>query len=198
MPTLPAERKLAEQFGVGRGVIRESIKRLEMQGLLEVRQGSGARIVDKLHRPLNSSLEILIPDLKERLRQLNETRLAIEPEAARLAALRATPAEVARLWEIQERLVQARNNSVAITIDLEFHRALAEASGNLMFRLILDSLAEIGLESRRRTIGRIGKQTAIEHHAAVIRAIDAHDPTAAAAAMKHHLVAAWKDLESAA
>ena len=198
MPTLPAERKLAEQFGVGRGVIRESIKRLEMQGLLEVRQGSGARIVDKLHRPLNSSLEILIPDLKERLRQLNETRLAIEPEAARLAALRATPAEVARLWEIQERLVQARNNSVAITIDLEFHRALAEASGNLMFRLILDSLAEIGLESRHRTIGRIGKQTAIEHHAAVIRAIDAHDPAAAAAAMKHHLVAAWKDLESAA
>lgn len=196
-PQLPAERKLAEQFGVGRGVIREAIKRLEMQGLLEVRQGSGARIVDKLHRPLNSSLELLIPDLKERLCQLNETRLAIEPEAARLAALRATPEDLAKLREIHERLIHARNHSSAIAIDLEFHRALAEASGNLMFRLILDSLADLGLESRRRTIGRIGKQTAIDHHAGIIRAVEEHDPEAAASAMKHHLLAARKDLEMA-
>lgn len=193
-PHLPAERKLAEMFGVGRGVIRESIKRLEQQGLLEVRQGSGAHIVNQLHRPLSSSLELLVPDLHDRLRQLIETRLAIEPEAARFAALRASPEQTARLHELHERLVQAPDNHAAILIDLEFHRTLVQASGNQIFGLILESLADISLESRRRTIGRIGKETAIRHHKEILAAIDRHDPEAASVAMKHHLVAAWKDL----
>lgn len=193
-PHLPAERKLAEMFGVGRGVIRESIKRLEQQGLLEVRQGSGAHIVNQLHRPLNSSLELLVPDLHDRLRQLIETRLAIEPEAARLAALRASPEQTARLHELHRQLIEAPDNHAAIVIDLDFHRTLVQAGGNQIFGLILESLADISLESRRRTIGRIGKETAIEHHTAILTAIDRHDPEAAAAAMKHHLIAAWKDL----
>ncbi len=192
---LPPERKLAEQLGVSRPVVREAIKRLEQQGLLEVRQGSGIRMVDQLHRPLNGSLSILIPDLTERLRQLHETRLALEPEAARLAALRVTPEQVGQLHRIQERLEATEDNVEAIAIDLEFHHSLAEASGNLMFRLILDSLGDISRESRTRTIGRIGKQAAVEHHAAILNTIEKGDPEAATAAMLHHLQEAWKDLK---
>src|SRR5882757_11174952 len=77
---LPPERKLAEQLGVSRTVVREATKRLELQGLLEVRHGIGIQIVDRLHAPLSGSLALLLPDGKDRLRKLIEVRLIIEPE----------------------------------------------------------------------------------------------------------------------
>jgi GntR family transcriptional regulator, transcriptional repressor for pyruvate dehydrogenase complex len=191
---LPPERELAEQLGVSRPVIREATKRLELQGLVEIQHGIGIKVADKLHKPLNESLKLLIPDETQRLAQLNETRLAIEPEAARLAAERASDATVSRLWAIHQRLTDAKDTAEAIDRDMEFHRALAEAGGNLMFRLILDSLAEIGRTSRQRTIGRIGKATAIEQHLKVLEAIDGRDPIAAADAMRQHILAAGKDM----
>jgi GntR family transcriptional repressor for pyruvate dehydrogenase complex len=160
-----------------------------------VQHGSGIKIVDKLHRPLMGSLSILIPDAAERLRQLNETRLAIEPAAARLAAQRATKAQLRTLHEIHAELEAAPDTAAAIEADLAFHRALAEASGNLMFRLILDSLAEIGIASRERTIGRIGKQTAIDHHGKIIAAIENREPAAAERAMRAHIIAAGEDMD---
>ena len=66
---LPSERHLAEQFGVSRPVVREATKRLELQGLLEVRQGVGIRVVDRLHAPVSAAARLLLPDEAERLRQ---------------------------------------------------------------------------------------------------------------------------------
>lgn len=192
---LPAERSLAEQLGVSRNVVREATKRLEQQGLLEVQHGNGIKIVDKLHRPLNGSLEMLIPDVAERLRQLNETRQSIEPDAARFAALRATKAQIRDLHRIQAELEAAPDNAAAIDADLAFHRAIADASGNLIFRLVLDSLGELGLASRLRTIGRIGKQPAVEHHTMILNAIERRDPVAAQQAMRTHILAAGEDMD---
>jgi len=191
---LPAERQLAEQIGVSRPVVREAIKRLELQGLLEVRHGKSVKVVDQLHRPVSTSLSLLIPDVTDRLRQLQETRMVIEPEAARMAAERASDEEVNGLRRLQDELVAAKSNEEAIEIDLRFHHALAEASGNLMFRLFLDSLADISRESRQRTIGRVGKQAAIDHHEKVLRAIERRRPQAAAKAMSYHLEMASEDL----
>ncbi len=192
---LPTERELSAQLGVSRSVVREAAKRLESQGLVEIQHGIGIKAVDKLHKPLNGSLALLIPDAEERLRQLNETRMAIEPESARLAAENATAAQLRTLRSIHQQLIDAPDNAGAIEADMAFHRALAEASGNLMFRLILDSLAEIGLASRQRTIGRVGKFTGVEHHAAILAAVERGDAGAAAAAMRHHITCAGKDMK---
>jgi len=191
---LPPERVLAEKLGVSRTVIREATKRLELQGLVEIRHGSGTRVVDKLHKPLNSSLSLLIPDEHERLRQLNETRLIIEPEAARMAAEKATVEQIAALHEIQQRMVDADTTEQAIEIDMIFHHLVAEISGNLIYRLILDSLADIGKASRSRTIGRVGKEKAILHHARIIQTIERGQPAAAEKAMRHHILAAGEDM----
>jgi GntR family transcriptional regulator, transcriptional repressor for pyruvate dehydrogenase complex len=193
--TLPSERALAESMGVSRPVVREAVQRLELQGLVEIRQGVGTAVVNNLHKPLIGSLSLLIPDEAERLKQLNETRLAIEPMAAKFAAERAGDLQIQALWDLHEELQAATDVETAIEIDLNFHRAVAEASGNLMYRLILDSLAEIGRESRMLTIGRIGKQTAIDHHRPIIQAIEDKEPEKAAAAMHFHILAARKDMD---
>lgn len=192
---LPAERSLAEKLGVSRTVVREATKRLEQQGLLEIQHGNGIKVVDRLHRPLNDSLSLLIPDVAERLQQLNETRLSIEPDAAAFAAQRASKEQLRTLRRIQTQLENAPDNSSAIEADIAAHHAIADASGNLIYRLILDSLAELGIASRLRTIGRIGKQTAIEHHARILDAIERHDADAAHKAMREHILAAGEDMD---
>lgn len=194
---LPTERELSAQLGVSRSVVREATKRLESQGLVEIQHGIGIKAVDKLHKPLNGSLALLIPDEEERLRQLNETRMAIEPESARLAAENATAMQIRTLKRIHRQLIDAPDTARAIEADMAFHRALAEASGNQMFRLILDSLAEIGLASRQRTIGRVGKFTGIEHHAAILAAVEQGDADGAASAMRHHIRCALEDMRLA-
>lgn len=192
---LPAERVLAEQFGVSRGVVREATKRLEQQGMLEIQHGARIKIVDKTHRPFNESLSRLLPDAYERLRQLNEMRLAVEPEAALLAASRVSPAEVQSLRKVHEQLEAASNLESSIYADIAFHRAVAQSSHNLIFCLVLDTLAEIGFASRQRTIGRTGKQTAIDHHRKILEAIERRDAMAAKQAMYDHILAAGQDLD---
>jgi GntR family transcriptional regulator, transcriptional repressor for pyruvate dehydrogenase complex len=192
---LPAERSLAEKLGVSRTVVREATKRLEQQGLLEIQHGNGIKVVDKLHRPLNDSLSLLLPDVAERLQQLNETRLSIEPDAAAFAAQRASKEQIQTLRRVQGQLEAAPDNSAAIEADIAAHHAIADASGNLIYRLILDSLAELSIASRLRTIGRIGKQTAVEHHARILGAIERRDPAAAREAMYTHIQAAGQDMD---
>lgn len=195
---LPGERSLAEKLGVSRTVVREATKRLEQQGMLEIQHGTGIKIVDRLHRPLNDSLSLLIPDMADRLQQLNEARLCIEPDAAALAAKGATMEQIRTLRRLQTQLENAPDNAAAIEADIAAHHAIADASGNRIYRLILDSLAELGVTSRLRTIGRIGKETAIKHHAAILVAIENRDSEAARAAMRIHILAAGQDMELSA
>jgi DNA-binding FadR family transcriptional regulator len=195
---LPPERLMAERLGVSRTVLREATKRLELQGLLEIRHGSGIRAVNRLHKPLSGSLSILLPELSERLRQLSEARAAIEPEIARQAALKAKAADVKQLRGIHERLLAAETHDEAVEADIDFHRTLARIAGNEIMKLMLESLADLGRESRRVTIGNVGRQRAIDHHAAILNAVAAHDGHAAATAMKHHMDEAARDLSAKA
>lgn len=195
---LPPERLMAERLGVSRTVLREATKRLELQGLLEIRHGSGIRAVNRLHKPLSSSLSILLPELQERLRQLSEARAAIEPEIARQAALKAKATDVKQLRGIHERLLAAETHDEAVEADIDFHRTLARIAGNEILKLMLESLADLGRESRRVTIGNVGRQRAIDHHSAILNAVTAHDATAAAKAMKHHMDEAAHDLAAKA
>ena len=192
---LPGERSLAEQLGVSRTVVREATKRLEQKGLLEIQHGTGIKVVNRLHRPLNNSLTLLIPDLVERLRQLNQARLSIEPAAAALAAERASKEQVQLMRSIQCQLEKTEDNAATIEADLEWHRAIVDASGNQIFRLILDSFGELGFASRLRTIGRLGKAPAAEQHAMILDAIERRDPEGAASAMCSHISSALNDMD---
>jgi GntR family transcriptional repressor for pyruvate dehydrogenase complex len=175
-------------------VVREATKRLEQQGLVEIQHGAGIKIVRQLHRPLSDSLSLLIPDIQSRLLQLHETRLAIEPAAAALAALRASPEELRAIRDSHAKLQAATTTTDAIEADLEWHQRVAEAGGNRIFCLILNSLDDLGRESLMRTVGRIGKTTAVEHHALVLSALEQRDADTAAEAMRQHVLAALRDM----
>lgn len=190
---LPPERQLAAQLGVSRTVIREATKRLELQGLVEVKHGVGIRRSGSLHKPLNGSLALLIPDEADRLRQSLEVRLAIEPELARLAAGRAKPAQMRELRKVHQRLAATEDLMEAVEADIEFHRTLAKATGNEVFGLILETIADLGRNSRKATISEAGVQRAVKHHEAVLSAIERRDPAAAARAMRQHIDIAVQD-----
>ncbi len=191
---LPPERSLAQQLGVSRTVVREATKRLEQQGLLEIQHGTGIKIIRQLHRPLSDSLSLLLPDANARLRQLHQTRLAIEPAAAALAAEHASTAQLEALRAAHTRLENAASAEDAIEADLDWHHRIADASGNAIFRLILDSLADLGRESRLRTVGRIGKVPAIAHHSRIQAALETRDAATAADSMREHILAALHDM----
>ncbi len=191
---LPSERHLAEQFGVSRPVVREATKRLELQGLVEVRQGVGIRVVDRLHAPVSAAARLLLPDEGERLRQSLEVRSALEPEIARRVAERASEEEIAELTAIHARLEAAPDLFSAMECDLAFHSELARLSGNEIFALMLDSITDLGRESRRATMSEAGVGRAVKQHAAVLRAITSGDEKAAERAMRDHLDTAVSDL----
>jgi GntR family transcriptional repressor for pyruvate dehydrogenase complex len=192
---LPTERELSSQLGVSRNVVREATKRLEAQGLVEIQHGKGIQAVDRLHRPLNDSLSLLIPDVADRLRALNEMRLSIEPDAAAYAAERATQGQLRELRRIHEQLESALDMKQAVETDCAFHHAIAEASGNLVFRLVLDSLAELGHASRLRSMNNVGMKPAIRQHAAILKAIEDRNAESAKKLMRSHVLAAIKDIE---
>ena len=128
------------------------------------------------------------------MQSLIETRLSIEPDAAAFAAERATSAQREGLRHVHIQLESAPDHAAAVAADSAFHRAIAEASGNLIYRLILDSLADLGRESRLRSIGRVGKQPAVAQHASILMAIESRDPESARALMRSHVLAAVVDL----
>jgi GntR family transcriptional repressor for pyruvate dehydrogenase complex len=195
---LPSERELASRFGVSRPVIREATKRLELQGMLEIHHGRGIKVVHQLQRPLTQSLQFDIPDGLERLRQLNETRRILEPESARMAALRAEPAGIEALQVCHQQLIASDDLHKAAKIDARFHELIARAAGNDVIALVLSSLGDLAEESRRRTLSISGLEKAITHHEAILSAIETRDGNKAARLMKKHVDEATSDLEASA
>ncbi len=191
---LPPERVMAKDFGVSRSVFREAAKRLELQGLIEIRHGSGMRAIRKLHKPISASVSFLLPKREQRLHQLTVTRSLIEPALAASAAQQATPSDIRSLKIIHADLESADTTAEAVLHDIAFHRQLAVIAQNQILLLLLDSLAELGQESREITLQNVGTQRAIEQHRHILAAIEARDGQAAHAAMTHHLASAANDL----
>lgn len=193
---IPSERTLAVQLGVSRPVVREAIKRLESQGLLEVRHGVGTRRVDRLHLPLNHALTLRVADCSARLQQSLEVRRVVEPAVARLAALRLKPADLRELQHLHQQLIDSPHLEAAAAADIAFHHAIARASGNELFVLVLDSIADLGRESRLATMTQVGVDRAIEHHSVILEALAEQDAQAAFDAMQNHLEQALTDLSA--
>ena len=192
---LPSERELAARFAVSRPVVREAAKRLELQGVIEIHHGKGAKVVNEYHKPFTLALELDIPDPKERLLQFSETRRLLEPESARQATLRASEGELEELKVIHGKMEEEEEPEKAALSDVQFHQQILRMAGNRVNLLILESFADISTQSRIKTLTSTSIDRALQHHRQILNAVLAGDADAAAKAMLYHVGEAAKDLE---
>jgi GntR family transcriptional repressor for pyruvate dehydrogenase complex len=149
---LPSERDLGEQFGVSRTVVREAVRALTAQGIVEVRSGSGLRVAAVDETTASESLEWFIRGGRLEYPQVHEVRRTVEVEMAGLAASRRTDEQLENLRAAHNRFVAAANDvEEAAVADLAFHAMTARATGNDLFSVILASLRGALIEIRRAT-----------------------------------------------
>jgi GntR family transcriptional regulator, transcriptional repressor for pyruvate dehydrogenase complex len=200
---LPPERELGVQFDVSRTVIREAVRTLRAKGLLEVKSGSGVRIVAVDGATVRESMRHFVHGSSLDYTKVDEVRRVLEVAAAGLAAERATEDDIAR---IDETIVLLENEchdlEKSVQHDLAFHRGLATATHNELFLVLHDSMGEMLLEVRRRNLSRgpTERRLVVEMHRRIRDAVAAHDPEAAKQAMREHLdhvQATWSDQEGA-
>jgi GntR family transcriptional repressor for pyruvate dehydrogenase complex len=186
---LPPERELASTMGVSRSSLREALRALAMLGVAEMRQGDGTYVSslepEKLLRPVGLVLSLSDAGLSE----LFEARKLVEPGLAALAAERIDSTAAAELVRCAEASPEALEDAEAFMWnDIELHGRIARAADNAVLCRLLDSVASMGIASRRRT-GRLAKvrlQSA-QDHVEVAAAIAAGDAEEARAAMLRHL-----------
>lgn len=193
---LPPQGELATEFEVSRSVIRESMQRLQSSRLIEMSQGRNARVKMAGSEALIENLQVAMHRSQATLLHLAEVRQPLEAEIAALAAERIGDEDLLRLHISVRKLAEAKSPESRIEADIEFHRILAEATGNPIYLLLMDALAELLRESRRKTIGLGGVQPALLGHQAVLKAIQKRDSKAARSAMLEHIQAARRDLET--
>jgi GntR family transcriptional repressor for pyruvate dehydrogenase complex len=189
---LPPERELARQFGVSRTVVREAARSLVAKGLLQVRPGSGTVVSSPTADSVAQSLVMFLragqPEFD--CEKVMEIRRVLEVANAGLAAQRRTAEDLAEM----ERILREQNNTPYdryrfAGYDVAFHAAVARATHNELFCLLLDSIADILLTWRQVTFDVPGTPArALMHHRAVYEQVKAGDPDTARRAMGDHLV----------
>src|SRR5713101_3885811 len=187
---LPAERELAQRFGVSRTAVREAVKALREKGLVEAFSGRGTFITNGTSQAIRQSLDLMMkisqPDGGV---HLAEMRLILEPGIAALAATRVEDQHLTAMREAIAVMDAARQNPDAfIEADLDFHLALAEAAANPMILSLLDSIVGLLREQRMRIFNvEGGPERGQFHHKRILAAIESRDPEKAREAMQAHL-----------
>ncbi len=190
---LPAERELAAQYQVSRPTVREAIIALEVQGLVEVRVGSGAYVV-------RLPGEEDIPGFETSAIELTEARQLIEGEAAALAATLVTDQELDEIAALIDEIKRENHNPAGTEkADRAFHLAIAEATQNAaMLGAVTtlwdlrDSSAEAALLHEKARSANV--KPVVEEHTAILKALRARDPDGARKAMRSHLAAVLDSL----
>jgi len=191
---LPTEKELEAEYGVSRTVIREAVAVLKADGLVEPRRGAGIFVRDPNGTRNRGMASFLSGDVHSTL-DLLELRMAVEIEAAGLAATRHSLSQDARIREKLkqfERAVESGSSSVAP--DAAFHLAIAHGTNNELFATFLSSLGKGAIprstlteEDRERLIDKSYLERVKKEHRAIADAISAGDPDAARRAMRDHL-----------
>ena len=186
---LPPERELAQQLGVGRTTVREALKLLTLGGLLEAKRGDGTYVRREFTNFLSQQIEWPVLLSVQEVDKIVEVREALEVKTARLAAERATPEELEKIGVFRQLLeIEGRDIERETDLDLEFHRAIADASHNELLSRLMLSLQNI----LRQYIALSNQmtdmlETTVAEHRAIYDAIAARDADAAEQAMAEHL-----------
>jgi len=185
---LDSERALAEEFGVGRPLVREVLRRLEERGLVTIVPGRGTFVQDLPLTEGGGSIDLLARRGRVTPRQLIVARSMLESEAASLAASARTEEDLARMDGYLRILASGVSAIELVEADVRFHEAIAIASGNPVIQILFGSVRKLVRGVIVRSISdRVVKDLAFPSHGLIHDAIRAGDSHAAREAMLAHL-----------
>ncbi|PYX83984.1 MAG: hypothetical protein DMG70_07915 [Acidobacteria bacterium] len=188
---LPAERELAQQFGVSRTAVREAVKALREKGLVEAYSGRGTFVTNGTSQAIRHSLDLMTRiNQQDGLAHLVEVREILEPEIAAMAAIRMDRQQpLANMREAVAVMDRALKDLDAyIEADLGFHLALAEAAQNPIILSLIDSIVGLLREQRARIFYvEGGPERGQFHHKRILQALEQRDPERSRDAMRAHL-----------
>ncbi|GAB2928151.1 FadR/GntR family transcriptional regulator [Micromonospora polyrhachis] len=176
---IPTEPQLVETFGVGRNTVREAVRALVHAGVLECRQGSGTYVVST--DELSGAVGRRVADAKTA--EVVEVRRAFEVEAARLAALRRTPEDLAaldRALAIREAAWRAGGVADFVSADVALHTTIMAAAHNAMLAELYVSVASAMWDTVAAAMGGELTPDRYVDHSRLVDAIRAGDPVRAA------------------
>lgn len=190
---LPGERDLAEEFKVSRPTIREAMIALEMRGIVEARHKSGIYVTQ------TSSGNRQVGDLDVGAFELVEARLAIEGEAAALAATAIDDDTLGQLTGLLNTMATETEQRGKVDVDRTFHLLIAGATGNSVIQSMVGTLWDLRESSPLcvhmfAAARRNGVAPRVDEHRAIVDALAARDSKAARAAMRAHLSRVVEDL----
>jgi GntR family transcriptional repressor for pyruvate dehydrogenase complex len=189
--TLPNEAQMMDDFGIGRGTLREALRLLEAQGLVEVRTGRlGGPVVQRPESDrIAHLLSIMLRGWGVSYDEIVDARETYEPSVAALAALRRTDEDLKRIAAAEESLEQAIDDEEGfLESNREFHARIAEASGNrvlLAFWVGISAISdghEVGIHYDARA-----RDAIVKAHRRIYVGVSNRNAEEARAAMSDHL-----------
>ena len=188
---LPPERELVVQTRMSRTTVREALRILEVQGLIRIKAGraGGAFVQQPGEENVASSLDLLIRGRRLRLASVHETREAIEPSCARLAALHRSAGDVKRLETTNELIEASGDLDAFLKANVDWHIAVATAGHNEILTGIMMALSR-AIYTATNNEGFVNDEVraiTVRAHRSVTRAIRERDPEAAARRMTRHV-----------
>ncbi len=187
---LPSERKLSEKLGVGRGNVRDAIKKLEFYGILKPLPQSGTVVAGMGITALEGLISDVLKIENSDFASLVETRIMLETESAKLAASRRTAQDILDITKaLNAYASKLKSGEQAVEEDLMFHLRIAEATKNTVLKSlmliitpdIIRHFIQLDICNDKRT------STVLEEHDIILKHIVAQEPELAAAAMETHL-----------
>jgi GntR family transcriptional repressor for pyruvate dehydrogenase complex len=187
---LPPEKELSERLGLSRSSLREAVKALEVIRVLDVRRGDGTYVTSLEPRLLLEAMTF-ITDLHtdSSVLELFAVRRILEPAAAALAAVRMSADELATLRALLELVNESTDVEGLVTADIQFHGAIAAASGNAYLASLIDSLSSHTMRARiwRGLTQEHSVERTLAEHEAIADALEGHDAELAQALTIVHI-----------
>jgi GntR family transcriptional repressor for pyruvate dehydrogenase complex len=188
---LPPERELVVQTRMSRTTVREALRILEVQGLIRIKAGraGGAFVQHPGEESVADSLDLLIRGRRLRLASIHETREAIEPSCARLAAQHRTPADLRALEAANEAIASSGSLDEFLQANVDWHIAVATASHNEILTGIMMALSR-AIYTATHNEGFVNEEVrsiTVRAHKSVTRAIKDKDADAAVRRMSRHV-----------
>ena len=198
---LPTERDLAMRFGVGRATVQQAIRLLVNDHLVESRRGrhGGGNFVLGPDED-RAGVDLILARLRRRRDQVEDAlayRRAVEPAVAALAAAARSEADLRTLAEINAAAVAAQTDVEFMQADTEFHFALAEASGNRLFREAVEKIRlELNDAMSALPESPVWHERSACQHEAILNAVREQDRDSAALAMETHIAHTQQSVEA--